>query len=488
VLDTLLNSLAFYIPEIITIALMCFLLIAESMHKEQGSDRIKVFKLAFVGLSLALVFLVINYFKVSTTIFYKAVVIDSFSTVLKMSMVIATAGAIWLSYSSKDIYADLKSEFAILAVGVLIGGMLLASANNLLTLYLGIETLSILSYVMSSLKRDESTSTEAGMKYALYGGLTAGIMLYGMSHMYGIFGSIHFAEMAQRIPALSGGDLGILLVSFLLFFVGLGYKISCFPFHMWSPDVYEGSPIPVTAFFSLVPKIAGMAVLVRVSQVFFSSPGTLNSAWIAMLQLVAVLTMSIGNITAIGQDSLKRLLAYSSIGHVGMMIMGVTVLNEIGTQAIVFYAITYVFMTLTAFYIISHLSDLYGTDSQFILKGLIHRNPIIGMIMVIVLFSLAGLPPFSGFVAKFNILSAVIEKKYYSMVFIAAINSVISLYYYIKVAKEIVFGKLESAEEVPGFTFGTKSLITIMAVPVVVLGIFWESVMNLSGSAKIFIP
>jgi NADH-quinone oxidoreductase subunit N len=487
-LDTLLHSLSFYIPEVLGIMLMCFLLVAESMHAKEGTDRLKVFRLALGGLALMFITLSFNLFKVSTPIFYKAVVIDPFSTLLKMAMVLATAGTIWLSRSSKDIYDNLKSEFAIMSMGVLIGGMLLASANNLLTVYLGIETLSILSYVMSALKRDDSTSAEAGLKYALYGGLTAGIMLFGMSHMYGILGSIQFSEMIAKIPALGTGDMGILIVSFLMFFVGLGYKISCFPFHMWSPDVYEGSPIPVTAFFSLVPKIAGIAVMVRVTQLFFQSPSPASTAWITLLEAVAALTMSVGNITAIGQDSMKRLLAFSSIGHIGMILMGILVMNEMGTQSVIFYSITYVFMTLTAFYIISHLSDLYGTDSQSIMKGLIHKHPVMAIVMVIVLFSLAGLPPFSGFVAKFNMLSVVIEKKYYTLAFIAAINSVISLFYYMKVAREIIFSSAESSEEVPGFGVGTQTLITVMAVPVLFLGIFWESLMNLASSAKIYLP
>jgi NADH-quinone oxidoreductase subunit N len=221
-------------------------------------------------------------------------------------------GSIFLSFSSKDIYTNLKSEFAIMAIGVLIGGMLLASANNMLTLYLGIETLSILSYVMSSLKRDESTSTEAGMKYALYGGLSAGIALYGMSHLYGVLGSIQFVEMMVKLPTLQGLNLAIVLTSFVLFFVGIGYKISLFPFHMWTPDVYQGSPIPVTAFFAIVPKMAGLAALVRISMIFFTQVQILNISWVGFMLAISAMTMTVGNVTAIGQTSVKRLLAFSS--------------------------------------------------------------------------------------------------------------------------------------------------------------------------------
>jgi NADH-quinone oxidoreductase subunit N len=396
-------------------------------------------------------------------------------------------GSIFLSFSSKDIYTNLKSEFAIMAIGVLIGGMLLASANNMLTLYLGIETLSILSYVMSSLKRDESTSTEAGMKYALYGGLSAGIALYGMSHLYGVLGSIQFVEMMVKLPTLQGLNLAIVLTSFVLFFVGIGYKISLFPFHMWTPDVYQGSPIPVTAFFAIVPKMAGLAALVRISMIFFTQVQILNISWVGFMLAISAMTMTVGNVTAIGQTSVKRLLAFSSIGHVGLMVLGVVVLNEVGVRAILFYGIAYLFMTLIAFYITSHLSDMYGTDSNDVFKGLIYKHPMMAIVMAGVLFSLAGMPPFSGFVAKFNIFSVIIEKKMYGIAIVAAINSVIALYYYVKLAKTMIFGQSDGEVKVAGFTTANQAVIVVLFIPVLLLGVFWEKVMIISGNATIFI-
>ncbi len=484
-LEILKTSLGSYLPEVVCVVLMCALLIAESMHKEEGGDRIIVHWIATLGLGVATFFAASGLGAAPVTAFYDAVMIDGFSGVIKILMLVATIGTIWLSRSSNDIYPTLKSEFVIMAVGTLIGGMLLASANNMLTLYLGIETLSILSYVMTSLKREDSTSTEAGMKYALYGGLTAGVMLFGMSHIYGLLGSIQFTEIVPKIALLQGGDLAFLLVSFLLFFVGLGYKVSAFPFHMWSPDVYQGAPIPVTAFFALVPKMAGMAVLLRVSHLFFADDSVAGMAWVGLLHVVAALTMTVGNVTAIGQDSVKRLLAFSSIGHVGMMLMGVVVLDVVGVRAIVFYGITYVFMTLVAFWVTSALNDAYGTDSQAVFKGLIKRHPVMAISMVITLFSLAGLPPFSGFVAKFNILSAVVEKGYFGLAFIAAVNSVIGLYYYMKLAKEMIFADSDSTEAMSSFTDTVKVSVVALTIPVVLLGVFWESAMSFAGAAII---
>ncbi len=486
-IDQLFGFLGYYVPEIISIVLMTTLLVAEAGVKDDHAPRTKIHVYTQLMLGIVLVCLLLNLGEKPLHIFYNAVTIDPFSTLVKIIMTLGTMGAVFLSHSSKDIYTNLKSEFSIMAVGVLIGGMLLASANNMLTLYLGIETLSILSYVLSSFKRDESTSTEAGMKYALYGGLSAGIALFGISHLYGVLGSIQFVDMVTKLPGIEGVNLAILMISFLMFFVGIGYKISVFPFHMWTPDVYQGSPIPVTSFFAIVPKMAGIASLVRVSFVFVQEGSPLAISWIGLILVIAAMTMTVGNVTAIGQTSVKRLLAFSSIGHVGMMILGVVVMNEAGVQAILFYGIVYLFMTLIAFYVTSHLSDMYGTDSYDVFRGLIYKHPVMAIIMASVLFSLAGMPPFAGFIAKFNIFSVIIQKKHYGIALVAAINSVIALYYYMKLAKTMIFGTPQGEEKVLGFTTLNQAVIISLFIPVLFLGIFWDSAMALAGNATLFI-
>ncbi len=466
---------------------MTTLLVAEAAVKDEHAPRIKIHLYTQLVLGLVLVNLFLNLGEKPVHIFHNAVTIDPFSTLVKIIMTIGTMGAIFLSHVSKDIYTNLKSEFSIMTVGVLIGGMLLASANNMLTLYIGIETLSILSYVLSSFKREEATSAEAGMKYALYGGLSAGVALYGISHLYGVFGSIQFSEIITKVPGLEGLSLAIVMISFLMFFVGIGYKISVFPFHMWTPDVYQGSPIPVTSFFAIVPKMAGLAALVRVSFIFVHDGSPLAVTWTGLILLIAAMTMTVGNVTAIGQSSVKRLLAFSSIGHVGMMLLGVIVMNEDGVRAILFYGIVYLFMTLIAFYITSHLSDMYGTDSYDVFRGLIYKHPLMAIIMAAVLFSLAGMPPFSGFIAKFNIFSVIIEKKHYGIAIVAAINSVIALYYYMKLAKTMIFGEPQGDEKVLGFTALNQIVIVLLFLPVLFLGIYWDSAMALAGNALIYI-
>ena len=337
----LLANLGFYVPELIVVITMCFLLFIEAGYKHEDKSRSMTFITSVIGLALTLLTLLLSADDKPRAIFYNAVVIDSFSTFIKIILVIGTFGAVVLTKQSKEIYSDLKTEFYALAFGVLLGGMLLASANNMLTLYLGIETLSILSYVLSSLKRDDAKSTEAGMKYALYGGISAGVMLFGMSHIYGMLGTIQFAAISGKMNGLTLGQNIMLMTSFVFFFVGLGYKIACFPFHMWSPDVYQGSPIPVTSFFAIVPKMAGIAAIMRLSGVFFPAEGSLTTSWIGLLHIIAAMTMTVGNVSAIGQDSVKRMLAFSSIGHAGFMLLGVVVMNKTGNSSILFYGTTY---------------------------------------------------------------------------------------------------------------------------------------------------
>ncbi|MBP9673933.1 MAG: NADH-quinone oxidoreductase subunit N [Bacteriovoracaceae bacterium] len=488
---TLLSNLGFYVPELLIIFTLCAVLFTEAFYEPTEKNRFIVFVISGIGQLVALSVLMSQLGQKPTTVFFNAIVIDGISTFTKIIMVLGTMGVTYLSYFSKEIVEEAKSEFLSITLGVLVGGMLLVSANNLLTLYLGIETLSILSYILSSLKKNDHKSLEAGLKYALYGGLSAGLMVFGISHIYGLLGTIHFAEIAVKIPSvLSAGTvshLGLLL-SFLLLFVGLGFKIACVPFHMWSPDVYQGSPLPVTAFFSIVPKIAGLVAILRVTQVFFLKESSLQASWVNLLQMIAILTMTVGNISAIGQTSIKRLLAFSSIAHAGMMLLAVLVMSAKGNNAVLFYAFNYLFMTMGAFFIASFVTDKVGNDSTFYFKGLIHKNPLMACLMIMVLFSLAGIPPFSGFIAKFNIFSVLIEHKYYGVTMIAGINSVISLYYYMKLIKMMVFDAPEFEGDIEGFNFQNQVVILCITLPIFILGIFWEKIMLVTQGASIFIP
>lgn len=483
----LLSNLAHYIPELAVIFTITALLFMEACYKFSEKSRTEIYVAFLVGLSVAAVNLFMNLGTPTKTIFYDALVIDPFSTIIKLILVLGTLGTMYLSIFSKDIYAEFKSEFLILTAGVLVGGMLLASANNLLIMYLGIETLSILSYVLASLRKDNFKSSEAGLKYVLYGGISSGVMLFGISHIYGLLGTIQFQEMIPLLANLKGAELYIMMVSFLFLLAGIGYKISVVPFHMWAPDVYEGSPLPVTTFFAIVPKMAGMAALARICMMLFGEVTVLQKSLIGILQIVAILTMTVGNMSAIAQRSVKRMLAYSSIAHAGFMLLGVIVLNQQGISAIVFYGIVYLFMTLVAFYITSFVSDHYGNDDFDRFKGLIKRYPIMAIAMCFVMYSLTGLPPFGGFVAKFNVIAAVLEQKYYFLAFMAVLNSVVALYYYMRLTVLMALRDVESVEPISGFSFSNQGIICILTIPVVVLGVFWENILDFARVGELFI-
>lgn len=482
-----LANISRFVPEIILVVLMVGLIILETTYKGDEKDRKFIFITALIGLVATLGALIVNLGVKPVAIFSNSFIVDQFSTLLKIIMVLGTLAAIYLSRFSKDIYDSLKTEFAIMAVGILIGGFLLASANNILTMYLGIETLSILSYVMAAMKKNDERSSEAGLKYALYGGISTGLMLFGASHIFGVVGTIQFTGMSAILAKLSPQQMYVLIPAFALFFAGIGYKIACVPFHMWSPDVYEGSPTPVTTFFAVVPKIAGIAILIRVSMIFFTFASPLRVGWIGLLIAVAALTMTVGNISAIGQKSVKRMLAYSSISHAGIMMSGMVMITEVGVRSVVFYAITYLFMTLVAFYITSIVQDKYGNDHFDRFTGLAYRYPFMAIMMTVVMFSLTGLPPLAGFVAKYNILTALLNSKFYSLAIILVLNSVISAYYYLKIIRLMTLKQSESKEEIEGFNFVNQMVIVCMTAPVFILGIFWEPIMSLAGGAKLFL-
>ena len=476
-----------FVPEILLVVLMVGLIILETTYKEDEKNRRYIFITSVIGLVATFAALLVNMGQKPIVIFSNSYVVDHFSTLLKMLMVMGTLAAIYLSRFSRDVYETLKTEFAIMSVGILIGGFLLASANNMLMLFIGIETLSILSYVMASFKKNDERSSEAGLKYALYGGISSGFMLFGMSHIFGVLGTIQFTGMSALLGTLATQQMYVLLPSFALFFVGIGYKIACVPFHMWAPDVYEGSPTPVTTFFAVVPKIAGMAALLRVTTIFFTVASPLRVGWIGLLMVVAALTMTVGNVTAIGQKSVKRMLAYSSISHAGIMMAGMVMINEIGLKSVVFYMITYLFMTLVAFYITSIVQDKYGNDSFDRFTGLAYRYPLMAVMMAVVMFSLTGLPPLAGFVAKYNILTALVSAKFYTLAIVLVLNSVVSAYYYLKIIRLMTLKQADTTEEIEGFGFLNQLVIVSMTAPVFILGIFWDTIMSVAGGAKLFI-
>jgi NADH-quinone oxidoreductase subunit N len=417
--------------------------------------------------------------------------------------VVATALVFVMSYSSKEIKADRRPEYYSILLALATGLCFMASSNHFLMMYLAIETVSILSYTLAGFSRERGKSVEASLKYVVYGSMASAIMVFGMSLIFGVTGHYTLTGLREFFASPAGATTPLLLwVGVLMTFAGLGYKISAAPMHMWTPDVYEGAPTPVSALLSVAPKAAGLALLIRFFVVGFGQNLEGSTAaistnmdptllgfhitsgfnWTQFLLISSVFTMFMGNLAALGQTSVKRILAYSSIAHAGYMLMGLTTQTSAGLAAIVFYTVIYCLMNVGAFWIAGKVGDTLGGDDLQHFKGLIQRRPLYAICMAIFLFSLTGLPPLAGFIGKFYLFNAVLGREMYGLALIAGINSVISLYYYVKIAKAMI---LEAPQlpfpegKTPFESCSSKTFIVLLAVPNLVLGLYWEPLMTL---------
>jgi len=319
-----------------------------------------------------------------------------------------------------------------------VGMMLMASGTDLMTIFLGLELMSISLYVLAGFNRNNIKSNEAGMKYFLLGAFSTGFLLYGMALIYGTTGTTKIAKIASVI-ALSGGPTAntMLLIGMFLMLTGFLFKIAAVPFHMWTPDVYEGAPTPMTAFMSAGPKAAGFAAMLRLLLVAFP---VMKAEWADLLWILAVLTMTVGNFTALRQDNIKRMLAYSSIAHAGYALVGFVAANATGTSGILFYMLSYAFMNIGAFAVIilvGKQGEPNGTVMDF--AGLGQKRPLLAATMALFLFSLAGMPPTAGFIGKFYLFSGAIQEGYIWLAIIGVLNSAASVYYYLRVMVYMYF-------------------------------------------------
>ena len=441
------SSIAHYIPELILVALILSVIVFDLAPSLKNLK----FPLTFIGLGfVALALFFTHGTKVS--IFMDLIVVDPFSHFFKWIFVAATFSILLISRYSTEVEEENHVEYISLMLMILLGLFLMASSVNLLMIYLAVELVSIPSYILAGMKKNDRASNEASLKYVIFGSFASGLMLFGLSWLYGISGSTYITEIHSAL--LINGNPFLVYISLLLIIVGFGYKISMAPFHYWTPDVYEGSPTPVTAFFSIGPKAAGFAILIRVIYSLFTLEGGLDATaslyginWMMIFAVLAAITMTIGNFLALHQENIKRLLAFSSISHVGFMLIGFTVIGSNALTAVLFYLVIYFFMTLSAFYIAIFVKNKLNTDTIDGWKGLAKRNPFISAFMVISLVSLAGLPPTAGFVGKFYLLAVLFEAKtFYWLAVVAILNSVVSLYYYFKIVKSMYF--LNDGDEV----------------------------------------
>jgi NADH-quinone oxidoreductase subunit N len=476
------DSLRYFAPELVLSAGILAIIVLDLVRK---LDRKVAGGLALLTLALTGAAAFLTSDGESRGLFGGLVASDPFADFWKYLFVAVTALVGVISTRSRETidYTDGDkdvAEFYALNLAVCLGMFLMASATDMLMAYLAIEIVSILSFVLAGYKRRDRKSSEAALKYVIYGGVASGVMLYGLSLLYGMAGSTSL--LAIRDAAVVAKSPTTLLIAVTMAMAGFGYKIASVPFHMWCPDVYEGAPTPITAMLSVGPKAAGFAMLMRFFgaavpvEVFASADSLFGShPWPVFLGAIAIATMTLGNLVAIVQSNLKRMLAYSSIAHAGYVLLGLAVATDNGQRAMMFYLVTYLFMNIGAFGVINALSDKGLGETIDDYKGLGYRAPMVGLAMAIFMFSLTGLPPTAGFAGKFLLFAALLEKGGQLPLVLAVIgvvNSAISLYYYARVLKAMYLDKPEN-ESLVAIDQPHGVVLGMMAVPVVLLGIFW---------------
>ncbi len=394
-------------------------------------------------------------------LFEGAFITDDFARFMKLLILAGSAFAIILSFDYLREAQILKFEFAVLVLLSTLGMLLMASANNLISLYLSLELQSLALYVLAAFRRDSVFSAEAGLKYFVLGALSSGMLLYGCSLIYGFTGTTSFAGIAAVIQ---GGERSIGLIFGLVFLLtGIAFKLSAVPFHMWTPDVYQGAPTPVTAFFAAAPKVAGFAMLIRVTLDAFPAA---ESDWKQIIIAVSVASMALGAFAAIGQTNIKRLMAYSSIGHVGYALIGLAAGTQQGVQGILVYLAIYVAMTLGTFACILAMRRADGqVETISDLSGLSRNRPMLAFMLAMLLFSMAGIPPLAGFFAKFYVFLAAIEAGLFWLAVFGVVTSVVSAFYYLAIIAKMYFQE-PAADFEPmtgklGFVLAVTGVITL---------------------------
>ncbi len=392
---------------------------------------------------------------------------DYMSSVLKIGIYIATM--LSLLYA-RDYIAErnfLKGEYYMLALFAVLGMMVMVSAHSLLTIYLGLELLSLPLYAMVAMERDNAKASEAAMKYFVMGAIASGFLLYGMSLLYGATGSISIEVLNQTLLNTGSNNM---MVNFGVVFIisGFAFKLGAVPFHMWLPDVYQGSPTPVTLFIGSAPKIAAFGMIIRL---LTDGLAGLSEQWQPMLMVLALLSLAIGNVVAIAQTNIKRMLAYSTIGHVGFFLLGIIAGTQAGYAASMFYILVYALMTLAGFGMIVFLSRK-GFESETIadFKGLAKRSPWAALMMLFTLMSLAGVPPFIGFWPKLEVILQAIRSGYITLAITAIIFSLIAAYYYLRIAKVMYFDEPETDEAIVASS-DVRLLVAVNGLAMLALGI-----------------
>ena len=481
ILDNL-QSLRFFLPEL-TLTIGILLVILCDITFKSLRNRLNP--------SLTIVTLVVGAYLTlqledagSASLFHGMLALDGFAQFFKLFLLLAGVLVVLASLHSAELAPTHQGEFFALLLAVTLGMVLLANSTHLAMLYLSLELVSLTSYIMVGYLKTDRLSNEASLKYILFGAISTGSMLYGLSLVYGMTGSLNLFTIRDTFlsQGIDGMNQFTILLVLVLAMAGFGFKTAAVPFHFWCPDVYAGAPTPVTAFLSVAPKAAGFAVLLRF---FFSGMSQTSGSgwamigginWPLVLIGISVLTMTLGNIAALTQNNLKRMLAYSSIAHAGYILMGTVVLTGEGVKSILVYLVVYLFMNLGAFLVVT---IIYNSDKTFEIddyNGMFKRSPFLAVAMAIFMLSLIGIPPFSGFMGKLYIFGSVIDKGLYWFAAIGALNAAVGAFYYMRVLKAVLIEDGKGTPPPLQVSLLNQALLVALLLPNVLLVVFWNPI------------
>jgi NADH-quinone oxidoreductase subunit N len=460
------------LPEIFVLGMACAILLVDVLAKERGLSYVLTL-LTLLGAAVITAFTSVP--QVQTT-FGGQFIDDAMGDVLKLMAYLAAMTSVVYSRNYLGERGLFKGEFFVLALFAVLGMMVMISANHFLVLYIGLELLSLSLYAMVALQRESKQATEAAMKYFVLGALASGLLLYGMSMLYGLTGTLELPRMAAILQA--GVKEPVILAFGIVFLVaGLGFKLGVAPFHMWVPDIYQGAPSAVTLFIGSAPKLAAFAFTMRL---LVDGLHPAVGDWQGMLAIMAVLSLAIGNLAAIMQTNIKRMLAYSTISHMGFLLLGILSGTFAGYSAAMFYAIAYVLMSLGCFGLVVYLSQ-NGHEAEHLddFKGLNSRHPWLAALMAILMFSMAGIPPFVGFFAKLSILQALVGAGFLWLAVVAVMFSLIGAFYYLRVVRILYFDAPKADIPVLTPSADIQALLSVNGVAVLALGILPQPLITL---------
>ncbi len=481
-LEHILESTYLLQPETALLAGFCATLIFAFVFPKGGT---RFGWLALLVLAISGYLLVAQAAAGPRTIFSNMLAVDGFSVFFKSVVLLSSALVVIFSFHLKELTTLRRplGEYYAIILALALGTFFMAGASNLLMIYLSLELTSISSYILAGYTKDAEDSSEASLKYVIYGAVSSGIMLYGISILYGLTGAVDLYGIQKAIMMGNINEIALIIAGIFIV-AGFGYKISAVPFHFWTPDVYEGAPITITALLSVASKAAGFAMMIRFFKVSFLDVTVGNLLpgywavfqgfqWNHLLAILSVLTMTIGNLVAIWQTNMKRLLAYSSIAHAGYMLLGVVVLSNEGLAAVLIYFVVYLFMNLGAFYCVLLIANETGSEDIEDYKGLGFRSPFIGVALTIFLLSLTGVPPTAGFIGKLYLFAALINAKLITLAVIGVLNSVVSLYYYARVLRNMFLRDPGSSDRDLKFSPAQVVLVLILVIPTILLGLYF---------------